>query len=89
VSRVLHRRPEVFGDIIQLAEYISRDNLEAALRFFDAVELTIDGLGEMPGKGSLRAFERSRIRTWQILDRILSPVFRTTGSSTNSIPTPS
>ena len=49
------------ADIIGLAEYIARDSLEIALRFFDATEATICGLAEMPGKGTLREFEDQRL----------------------------
>jgi toxin ParE1/3/4 len=65
----VHRRPEVAEDIIGLAEYISRDSLETALRFFDAVEATIENLAELPGKGSRRDFEDPRLkdlRSWAV-----------------------
>ena len=75
MSRAIHRRPEVSGDIIDLAEYIAHDSLEVALRFFDAVESTIQGLAEMPGKGALRdlptlafrIFAHGRLRGFQTI----------------------
>ena len=57
MKRVVHRRPEVSSDIIGLADFIARDSLDAALRFFDATETTISGLSEMPEKGSRRDFD--------------------------------
>ena len=62
MSLTVHRRPEVAEDIIGLAEYISRDSLHAAVRFFDAVETTIQGLAAMPGKGTRREFDDPRLR---------------------------
>jgi len=34
------RKPEVRRDLVEYAEHISRDNLDAALRFLDAAERT-------------------------------------------------
>ena len=57
-----HRRPEVSEDIILLADHISRDSLATAVRFFDAVEITIRGLAEMPGKGKRREFDDPKLK---------------------------
>jgi plasmid stabilization system protein ParE len=47
----IRRHPHVFIDIIDIADYIARDSLDAALRFPDQVDATLRGLAEMPGKG--------------------------------------
>ena len=54
MSRVVRRRPGVWRDVVDIADYIARDNLGASLRFIDAVERTVTGLAEMPGKGKAR-----------------------------------
>jgi toxin ParE1/3/4 len=51
VSRSVRRRKEVKNDIIELARYIARDSMDSAMRFIDAVESTLAGLAEIPGKG--------------------------------------
>jgi len=69
MNRAIRRRPEVWEDIIGLAEYIARDSLETAARFFDAVEATIKWLAEMPGTGALRDFADPRLknlRSWAV-----------------------
>src|SRR5947209_1330091 len=43
---------EALADILQIATYISQDNVSAASRFIPAVNLTLEGLAEFPGKGS-------------------------------------
>lgn len=61
----VRRRLGVSTDVIELAEYIARDNLDAALRFLDRVEETIKGLAEMPGKGAYREFVDPRLHELQ------------------------
>lgn len=62
MSLSVYRRPGVATDIIQIAEHISADNLDAALRFFSAVENTVAGLAEMPGKGMRREFADPQLK---------------------------
>jgi toxin ParE1/3/4 len=48
---------------------IARDNNEAAIKFFVAVEETVEGLRLFPGKGSPKQFRAKAlagIRTWFI-----------------------
>jgi len=40
MSRRIRRRREVASDIVQNARFIAKDSMDAALRFFDAVEET-------------------------------------------------
>src|ERR1043166_8535390 len=47
----LIKRPQVSQDIRALALHIARDNLDAALRFIEAAEKTVDKLAELPGFG--------------------------------------
>jgi len=61
VKLAVLRRLGVASDIIALANRIADDNLDAALRFFDAVEHTLGGLAEMPGKGKRREFADERL----------------------------
>ncbi len=46
-------RPLADRDVDVHADYIARDNLDAALRFLDAVQTAYDRIGEHPGIGSL------------------------------------
>ena len=43
--------PKAEQDLNEIAQYILENNLEAALRFVDAVEKTCTGLVEMPDMG--------------------------------------
>jgi toxin ParE1/3/4 len=56
-------------DIDELFEYIARNNIEAALSFFDATRQTIAQLAVSPGKGSLFEIDNSRLvglRKWAV-----------------------
>lgn len=44
-------------DIGEIADFIARDNLNAALRFIDTVEETCKNLAEMPELGTLCHFK--------------------------------
>jgi toxin ParE1/3/4 len=50
-------------DIDDITYYISQDNLEAAVAFFEAVESTCATLSTMPGIGSARDFRNPRFAT--------------------------
>src|SRR5690242_17262097 len=50
----VHIRPRADTEIDALADYIANDNPEAAARFLDAVQKTLDLLSEHPGIGSRR-----------------------------------
>lgn len=54
--------------MIAIAKWIAQDNLDAAHRFLEAVEETMDGLRSMPGKGSPKHLRGalSKVRTWAV-----------------------
>ncbi len=52
-------------DIIESAEYIAQDNTDAAFRFLDAVETTIQLIKVTPSIGKLRPIGGEKgLRTW-------------------------
>ena len=52
-------------DIWEIAEYISRDNLEAGLRFVDALEETFLSMRQFPEAGPKVRFENPRLEGWR------------------------
>jgi toxin ParE1/3/4 len=63
------RQPDVRRDLVELADYIARDNLDAALRFLDAAEATFAFLAANREAGQLCAFTNERtasMRVWPI-----------------------
>lgn len=51
VRRVPHRRRLAIDDVAGHASHIAESNLEAALRFLDAIEATVDLLCQFPEAG--------------------------------------
>jgi toxin ParE1/3/4 len=69
VSRSARRAPLARRDIVEAAQFIARDSVDAAMRFFDAVDDAIKKLAEMPGMGRLREFDAPEfrdVRSWPI-----------------------
>jgi plasmid stabilization system protein ParE len=65
----IRRHQDVADDILDLAAYIARDSLPTALRFLDAVEVTLAWLLRRPGAGSLREFDEpalANVRSWAV-----------------------
>jgi toxin ParE1/3/4 len=65
------RRPKAAEDIESHAMYIARDSIDAALRFLDRGEKTINGLSAFPESGApfhSRLPELQRIRTRLVID---------------------
>ena len=54
--------PAAQADVHMCAEFIARDNLTAALRFYDAVERTWLGLANNPRRWSQYELEQPRLR---------------------------
>lgn len=52
----VRKRPRVIQDLIELATYISEDNLDVSDRFLLAAEETFKQLGKMPRIGKLCEF---------------------------------
>lgn len=49
----IRRRLRAAQDAEEIADYIAKDSLEAALRFLENTEATLKGLAESPGIGGL------------------------------------
>jgi toxin ParE1/3/4 len=58
----------VWDDLREIAQYIARDNADAAERFLKATEETFKLLKSHPGLGRLRSFSIPGIRSWVIAD---------------------
>ncbi len=52
MTRQIVIRPKASDDLDEQFAYIAKDNMDAALRFFDATRETISQLAKMPGIGS-------------------------------------
>ena len=52
MTRQIVIRPKASDDLDEQFAYIAEDNMDAALRFFDATRETISQLAKMPGIGS-------------------------------------
>lgn len=61
------RLPQALVDLVETAEYIAEDNIDATDRFFDAFEPALKTIGRRPKIGTVRLFEnRQEIRMWPI-----------------------
>ena len=66
---LIHRHPAVAVDLIESAEYLSKESLDTALRFLDAVESTFAFIAKNPEIGTLCKFRTTaaeRVRFWPI-----------------------
>jgi len=69
MAKCVSRKPEVRCDLVEQADYISHDNLDAALRFLDAAERTFKFLAANNQSGQLCNFqqpETAGLRVWPI-----------------------
>ena len=69
MTKRVSRKPEVRRDLVEQADYISRDNLNAALRFLDAAEKTFNFLAANNQSGQRCGFqqpETASLRVWPI-----------------------
>jgi toxin ParE1/3/4 len=63
--------PKANQDLDDCFAYISQDNPEIALQFFDATRITIAQIARMPGMGSIFATNNNRLqnlRKWSVKD---------------------
>ena len=68
-DRRIRRHRAVADDIEAIARYIARDNIDASLEFYDAVERTLLGLLKVPEKAMVRRFKDpvlESIRGWAV-----------------------
>lgn len=65
----IHVRPRAQLDLATQAEYISRDDLKAALRYLEAADLTFQHLLQSPDLGNLCSFRAARakgMKQWHV-----------------------
>lgn len=63
------RRPQVAIDLIEYAEYLSKNSLDTALRFLDAAENTFIFVAKNPEIGALCRFSSAQVelvRFWPV-----------------------
>jgi toxin ParE1/3/4 len=69
MNRRIVLRPEVPGDLDEIAAYLEHTSIAVADRFIKAAFEAFDDLAAMPGKGSLKWFRRRQlreIRSWAV-----------------------
>jgi toxin ParE1/3/4 len=69
MKRKIIKTPEARRDLIEIADYIARDSIDAALRFLDMADHEFAQLALMPGMGPCREFSSDRlgeVRSWPI-----------------------
>ena len=62
-------RPQAIEEIDEIAAYIAQDNVDAAIRFYFAVQDAFDKLAVMPGMGAIRPVQNAALkglRSWPI-----------------------
>jgi len=63
------KTPRAKCDLVEIADFIAQDNLDAAGRFLDAAEAAFHLLANMPEMGTLCHFQSSEathVRVWSI-----------------------
>jgi toxin ParE1/3/4 len=69
-------------DIIESAEFIARDNIDAAVRFLDAVEITLEMIKATPAIGRKKEIGgEHNLRMWFVKDFPKHLVFYTASKS--------
>lgn len=56
------KRPQVIKDLIELATYLSEDNLDVSERFLFAAEKTFQKLSQFPQRGKLSNLTHPQLR---------------------------
>lgn len=69
--------PQASDDLLELAEFIARDSLEAALRVVDELEAEVRRLRDNPGLGHTRLdlVHDSSLRFWHVFSYLI--IYRT------------
>ncbi|CAN5373643.1 hypothetical protein BH20ACI2_BH20ACI2_13730 [soil metagenome] len=63
----IYRSAAAILDIIENAEYIAQDDLDAAIHFVDAVDRSISLIAESPGIGAIRKVGNApEMRMWAV-----------------------
>lgn len=66
---IIRQTPQARRDLLELARYIARDDMDAALRLLDAAEADMTQLSQMPELGPMRKFSHPLlvdVRSWII-----------------------
>ena len=69
MKRKLLKYPEAKRDLVEIADYIARDSIDAAHRFLDAADSTFRDLLDFPGMGPVRDVGNERLgelRSWAV-----------------------
>ena len=59
--------PQAWEDMRAIVAYIAADNPDAAAQFVPALEATYDKLAALPGRGSVRHFQRKDLQDVRML----------------------
>ncbi|HZL34988.1 MAG TPA: type II toxin-antitoxin system RelE/ParE family toxin [Tepidisphaeraceae bacterium] len=62
--------PATIADVDEAAHFIARDNVDAALRFYDSIDLTFRQIREHPQRSPLYALDEIRLaslRRWPVV----------------------
>ena len=69
MSQSVSKKPEALRDLVEQADYIAQQSLEAAERFLDAAEATFELLARSPELGGLCQFrspQAAGLRVWPV-----------------------
>lgn len=76
------RLPQALVDLVEMADYIAEDSVDAADRFFDAFEASVETIRRTPRIGTVRLFgERLEVRMWPIKGFRKCLIFYTSSSN--------
>jgi len=69
MARHVYQTPQTRDDLVEIAQYIARNDLRAAMRFLDAAERTFEQLAGSPELGARSEFLSpflAGVRRWRI-----------------------
>ena len=58
---IIKKRPQVISDLIEIATYIGKNNMDASDDFLSAAEQTFQQLGNLPQMGKLCQFSHPKL----------------------------